>query len=96
MKQCQHRLNISATGRGFYNITREIQAWLSETGIQTGMFNVFVQHTSCSLSTKTRIYKLHRKMPIPMYCVIWKCLCRAWWWMETLNFCTGMRAMMYG
>jgi len=49
MKQYQHRLTISPTGRGFYNITREIQAWISETGIQTGMLNVFVQHTSCSL-----------------------------------------------
>jgi len=49
MIQHQHRLNISATGRGFYNITREVQRWLSETGIQTGMLNLFVQHTSCSL-----------------------------------------------
>jgi secondary thiamine-phosphate synthase enzyme len=49
MKQYQHRLNISATGRGFYNITREIQAWVAELDIQTGMLNVFVQHTSCSL-----------------------------------------------
>ncbi|MBL4760447.1 MAG: YjbQ family protein [Mariprofundaceae bacterium] len=49
MKQYQHRLNISATGRGFYNITREIQDWVAESNIQTGMLNVFVQHTSCSL-----------------------------------------------
>jgi len=49
VKQHQYRLNIPATGRGFYNITREVQAWVTETGIQTGMLNLFVQHTSCSL-----------------------------------------------
>jgi len=49
MKQYQHCLNIAATGRGFYNITREIQTWVAESGVQTGMLNAFVQHTSCSL-----------------------------------------------
>ena len=49
MKQAQHRLSISATGRGFYNITRDIQAWVATSGIRTGMLNLFVQHTSCSL-----------------------------------------------
>jgi len=49
MIQRQHSLNITCQGRGFYNVTHDIQAWLSQTGIQQGMLNVFVQHTSCSL-----------------------------------------------
>jgi len=49
IKQRLHKLNITCKGRGFYNVTREIQAWLSQTGIEQGMLNVFVQHTSCSL-----------------------------------------------
>jgi len=49
MKQYQYRLNIPATGRGFYNITRDIQTRVVESNIQMGMLNLFVQHTSCSL-----------------------------------------------
>ena len=31
------------------NITSQIQAWIRESGIQTGQVTIFVQHTSCSL-----------------------------------------------
>lgn len=31
------------------NITRDIRQWLSTCAIDTGMLNLFVQHTSCSL-----------------------------------------------
>lgn len=49
MQQASHVLSVAANGRGFTNITREVQAWLAGTGIQEGMLNLFVQHTSCSL-----------------------------------------------
>jgi len=49
MRQRQHSITIHAQGRGFTNITREIQQWISEDNIKTGMLNLFVQHTSCSL-----------------------------------------------
>ena len=49
MRQRQHSITIHAQGRGFTNITREIQQWISEGNIKTGMLNLFVQHTSCSL-----------------------------------------------
>ena len=49
MIQKQHRLQIAAQGRGLYHITREVQAWVNQSGVQTGMLNLFVQHTSCSL-----------------------------------------------
>ncbi len=49
MKQLQHNMSIHNQGRGFTNITGEIQKWVSESGIETGMLNLFLQHTSCSL-----------------------------------------------
>ncbi|MFC1545887.1 secondary thiamine-phosphate synthase enzyme YjbQ [Pseudomonadota bacterium] len=49
MKQLQHTLTVHARGRGMTNITREVARWISESGIGTGMLNLFVQHTSCSL-----------------------------------------------
>ena len=49
MRQRQHSITIHAQGRGFTNITGEIQQWISEGDIKTGMLNLFVQHTSCSL-----------------------------------------------
>ncbi len=49
MRQAQTLLHIPCQGRGMMNITSKLQAWLAETGLQTGQVTVFVQHTSCSL-----------------------------------------------
>lgn len=45
----QETLHISTLGRGTYNITRQIDEVISNTGAQTGLCNVFVHHTSASL-----------------------------------------------
>lgn len=50
MKQLQHTITVNGHGRGFTNITRSIQQWVSESDIETGILNLFVQHTSCSLT----------------------------------------------
>ena len=49
MRQLQHAITVTNRGRGFTNITRDIQQWISESDIETGILNLFVQHTSCSL-----------------------------------------------
>ncbi|HKI61763.1 MAG TPA: secondary thiamine-phosphate synthase enzyme YjbQ [Mariprofundaceae bacterium] len=49
MSQQMHTLTVPCNGRGFYNITPEIRQWVREAGIRTGLLNLFVQHTSCSL-----------------------------------------------
>jgi len=49
MKQAQTTLTIHAGGRGFTNFTRELQSWIADQGINTGVVTLFVQHTSCSL-----------------------------------------------
>lgn len=49
MLQAQRTLVIPARGRGCYEITPEVRAWIVKTGIREGLLNLFVQHTSCSL-----------------------------------------------
>jgi len=45
----QETLEITTHGRGTQNITREIQEAVEQSGVQTGLCHVFVQHTSASL-----------------------------------------------
>ena len=45
----QERINIKTNGRGTYNITQEVQSIVQSAKLQTGLCNIFVQHTSASL-----------------------------------------------
>lgn len=45
----QHSLAIRTSGRGTYDMTREVQQAVRASGIGTGLCHVFVQHTSASL-----------------------------------------------
>ena len=49
MRQATKTLALSTSGKGFYEITSEITAWLDGLGLQTGLLTVFLQHTSASL-----------------------------------------------
>lgn len=49
MKQMQQTLTVQSRGRGMINITGDVEAWVRQSGITTGLLNLFVQHTSCSL-----------------------------------------------
>ena len=49
MKQFTHRLTVNTRGKGFYNFTSEVAAWLRSCRIETGLLTVFIQHTSASL-----------------------------------------------
>jgi secondary thiamine-phosphate synthase enzyme len=46
----QSILEISTPGRGTRNITEAVMRVVAESGMQTGLAHVFVQHTSCSLT----------------------------------------------
>ena len=47
----QHELKLQARSRGFHLITREIEAALPElAGLRVGILQVFIQHTSASLT----------------------------------------------
>ena len=45
----QRQFHIATAGRGTYEITSQIAAVVQESGIQTGLCHVFVEHTSASL-----------------------------------------------
>jgi secondary thiamine-phosphate synthase enzyme len=49
MKQFTHRLEIQSRGKGLYEFTREVAAWVKSCALQTGLLTIFVQHTSASL-----------------------------------------------
>ncbi|MAJ59550.1 MAG: hypothetical protein CBC48_05985 [bacterium TMED88] len=43
------RLKIPTAGRGFYEVTDELLAWVDLARLETGLCTLFVQHTSASL-----------------------------------------------
>jgi secondary thiamine-phosphate synthase enzyme len=49
MRQALSRLNVDTRGRGFYDITRDIQGRVTEGAIRTGLCTLHLQHTSASL-----------------------------------------------
>lgn len=44
-----HNFDVRTRGKGLYEITDEVAAAVSRSGVKTGTSTVFVQHTSCSL-----------------------------------------------
>ncbi|HTR36185.1 MAG TPA: secondary thiamine-phosphate synthase enzyme YjbQ [Bryobacteraceae bacterium] len=49
MRQATHQISIATRGKGLYEVTREVEAWLAAQRVQTGLLTVFCQHTSASL-----------------------------------------------
>jgi secondary thiamine-phosphate synthase enzyme len=45
----QTELEVSTTGRGIYEISRQVQDFVSSSGIRTGLCHIFIRHTSASL-----------------------------------------------
>jgi secondary thiamine-phosphate synthase enzyme len=50
MQMMSHRLSVPTRGKGLYEITGEIAAWVRSTHLRQGLLTVFVQHTSASLT----------------------------------------------
>ncbi|TVO71928.1 secondary thiamine-phosphate synthase enzyme YjbQ [Sedimenticola selenatireducens] len=46
----QAQLQIQCNGRGTYNITREVEQIVKDSGIEVGICHVFTHHTSASLT----------------------------------------------
>lgn len=49
LRQILRELTLSTRGRGFYEITREVAAFVHEARLQTGLATLHIQHTSASL-----------------------------------------------
>lgn len=45
----QQKLRFSTTGRGTYNISKQISEVIEKSGIKNGICHIFIQHTSASL-----------------------------------------------
>jgi secondary thiamine-phosphate synthase enzyme len=50
MKQATRRLDVPTRGKGLYEISDQVVAWVRESGLKTGLLTVFIQHTSASLT----------------------------------------------
>ena len=49
MRQAHTVLQIQTPGRGFIEITRDVQAWVARCAIGSGLLTIFIRHTSASL-----------------------------------------------
>ena len=49
MRQAHTSLKLQTPGRGFVEITRDIQEWVRGCKIEDGLLTVFIRHTSASL-----------------------------------------------
>jgi secondary thiamine-phosphate synthase enzyme len=49
MRQDHRAIEVQTRGKGLYEFTDQVQAWLRGTGISNGLVTVFVRHTSASL-----------------------------------------------
>jgi secondary thiamine-phosphate synthase enzyme len=49
LRQSLHEIVISTRGRGFYEVTRDVDGVVRKSGITTGLVTVHLQHTSASL-----------------------------------------------
>ncbi len=49
MTQHTHQFEIRTRGKGLVPFTRDVAAWVTSTGAQTGILTLFAQHTSASL-----------------------------------------------
>lgn len=45
----QKQITVSTTGKGLYEISDAVRAFIDEADVQTGLCNVFVHHTSASI-----------------------------------------------
>lgn len=49
MYQLTHQLSLKTSGRRLYDITPAVVQWSQQSGMQTGMLTLYIQHTSASL-----------------------------------------------
>ncbi len=50
MRQVQDIIRFETDGQGLYEVTHQVQRWLVEQEIDTGLLTIFCRHTSASLT----------------------------------------------
>jgi len=49
LRQAFHELTLATRGRGLYEFTREVEAWLARQKVSEGLLTLHLRHTSASL-----------------------------------------------
>lgn len=49
LRQGTHEFSVGTRGRGFYEITAPVAAWVRESGVKNGLLTLHLRHTSASL-----------------------------------------------
>jgi len=49
LRQSITTLTVDTRGRGLVDFTRSVNAWVAQSGFETGVLTLFVRHTSASL-----------------------------------------------
>ena len=49
LRQSSTTLAVETRGRGLVDFTRSVNAWVAQSGFDTGLLTLFVRHTSASL-----------------------------------------------
>ncbi|MGD0618943.1 MAG: secondary thiamine-phosphate synthase enzyme YjbQ [Bryobacteraceae bacterium] len=49
MRQATYEITVPTSGKGFYDVTREVASWVASQKTRTGLLTVFCRHTSASL-----------------------------------------------
>ena len=50
MIQHSREISVATRGKGLYEFTPEVERWLAECRVSTGLVTVFIRHTSASLT----------------------------------------------
>src|SRR5437870_2908321 len=49
LRQSLHEFTVATRGRGFYEITEDVAAWVAKSSIKSGLLTLHIRHTSASL-----------------------------------------------
>jgi len=49
LRQATHEMSISTRGRGLYEFTDQVSAWVAKNRLQNGLLTLHLRHTSASL-----------------------------------------------
>jgi len=49
MRQFSHEFSVSTRGRGLYEVTNDVEAWVGRCGVKAGLLTLHLRHTSASL-----------------------------------------------
>jgi len=49
LRQAHHEFTVATRGRGFYEITGDVEGWVARNSFKSGLLTLHIRHTSASL-----------------------------------------------